>query len=63
MTDAPAGVAELDSALEALEIIKRLTSEGRIAFDASEDRRPDQMAGLLADLRRALEQAPPGGAD
>ena len=121
MSDAPAGVAELVAALEALEIIGRLTSEGRAAFDASEDRRlalafcwisvgsalkqfsrlravpsgskpfagpirmrdklayqavgalspdvlwetcardGDQLAGLLADLRRALEHAPAGG--
>lgn len=55
MNDGPAGAAELDQALAALAHVRRLASEGRQVFDASEDRRLALVA-CWVNIGSALKQ-------
>jgi hypothetical protein len=55
VSDRPAGLAELDQALEALAAIVRLRDEGRQPFEASDDRRW-ALAFLWVNVGSALKQ-------
>ena len=55
MSDPQTGVAEIDQALAALSLIANMTSEGRVAFDFSADRRL-ALAFLWVNVGSALKQ-------